>query len=253
MEEIFANSGFHHIAEIICKYLEPESYQKLVSSCKTTQNFSALISGRWLKKSQDKGLCLDPTGTSFLRVLEESKHSKYNRIIGIIFHTINHEYCITESYTINRKNARIQSFKAYYKILKLFIDFDKTHLDKLYQLAENSPKIRKILLVCMNRPNQGSSGDTIMHSLALHGYVKENVEVVKFAASLCENPNPQNYFGETPMHIAAEHGHVKFVKALIPYWNNKMAKNHEGKTAIQIAKEKGYQEIMDLMIQNTVE
>ena len=244
MEELFANSGYQHIAEIICKNLEPDSYQKLVSTCKTMQNFSAAISGRWLKKCQEKGLCLDPTVTSFLRVLQESKQSKYDWILG---------WYVTVSHTINRKNARIESFKAYYKILKLFVDFDKTHLDKLYQLAENSPKIRKILLVCMNRPNQGSSGDTIMHSLALHGYVKENVEVVKFAASLCENPNPRNYFGETPMHIAAEHGHVEFVKALIPYWNNKMAKNHEGKTAIQIAKEKGYQEIMDLMIQNTVE
>ena len=59
-------------------------------------------------------------------------------------------YRLCISHTINRTNARIESFKAYSKILKLFVDFDKTYLDKLYQLAENSPDIRKILLLCMN-------------------------------------------------------------------------------------------------------
>ena len=91
----------------------------------------------------------------------------------------------------------------------------------------------------------------IIHSLALHGYVQENVKVVKFAAPLCENPNPQNDFGETPMHIAADRGYVEFVKALIPYWNNKFSRNKANKTAIEIAEDKGHHEITKLLKMNT--
>ena len=49
------------------------------------------------------------------------------------------------------------------------------------------------------------------------------------------------------MHIAAEMGHIEFVKALIPYWTNKLAKNQEGKTAIEIAEDKGHFEIANLL------
>ena len=76
----------------------------------------------------------------------------------------------------------------------------------------------------MNLPDQ--LGHTPMHTLAFHGSLKENIEVVKYAASICENPNPQDDFGSTPMHIAAELGYLEFVRALIPYWNNKHLLNH---------------------------
>ena len=108
-----------------------------------------------------------------------------------------------------------------------------------------------MLALCVNK--QDHLGITPMHNLALYGHEKENIRALEFAVTICKNPNPKDDLGRTPMHIAIENGHIDFVKALIPYWNNKMAKNHEGKTAFQIAKEKGCQEIMELMIQNTLE
>ena len=153
--------------------------------------------------------------------------------------------CIAKTITLQGKHGKTETFKAYYNILKLFVKYDKPHLNNLLPLARNSSEIKKILLVCMNQPDQ--LGHTPMHTLALHGSLKENIEVVKYAASICENPNPQDDFGSTPMHIAAELGYLEFVKALIPYWNNKHLLNHDNKTAFMIAKEKGHREIVKLM------
>ena len=86
-----------------------------------------------------------------------------------------------------------------------------------------------------------------MHTLVYHGNIKECIESVKFAAPICLFPNHQDDFGTTPMHIAVANGHFEIVKALMQNWNNKDAKNHENKTVLDIAEEKGNQEMISLI------
>ena len=284
MEEIFANSGYQHIAEIICKNLEPDSFQKLVLTCKTIQKFSAVISDRWLKKCQEKGLCLTISWTLFIQVLD-IHFIHWN--LGIILHKINHDYnpyvskskfqplvmaakCgqvkivkllsagnINENYfaykdileTLMGNLEKVQTFKAFSKVLEIFLIHNTRLIKDLLETADKkgSTEIKEILKLLLNEPDY--LGHTPMHTYAYHGNMKQAIEIVKFVAPICLFPNHQDNFGTTPMHIAAEFGHVEFVKALIPKWKNQQAKNHKNKTAFQIAKEKGFQEIMDLMIQ----
>ena len=92
-----------------------------------------------------------------------------------------------------------------------------------------------------------------MHIHALNGNAKKFIEHVKFAARILDrDSNPSDSWGTTPMHIAAKLGHVEFVKALVPFWHNCLKEDRDGKTAYQIAKEKGHEEIMKLMIKYTL-
>ena len=89
-----------------------------------------------------------------------------------------------------------------------------------------------------------------MHQYASHGDNKSFIERVKFAAPFVNSKlNLPDNSGTTPMHIAAKLGHIEFVKILLPYWNNCGLLNSDQKTAYDIAKEKGHQEIMELMIE----
>ena len=293
MEEVLTAPGLQHIAERICKYLEPDSFQKLIVTCKGAEKFSAIISDRWLKKCQDKGLCLDESWTNALKDLKAPELKFY---LGIICHRINYEcptndskshplaimakcgqanllkvllhfrYKLTgqiipmyhEFYkgileTLMGKFEKIKTFKAFSEVLESFLKHDEGIIKKLLETAskKDSKEIKKILELLLNKPD--SLGHTPMHTYAYHGNLKQNIEIVKFAAPICLSPNHQDNFGATPKHIALEKGHLEIVKALIPKWDNRKAKNHENKTAFQIAKEKGHKEIMKLMIENTLE
>ena len=89
-----------------------------------------------------------------------------------------------------------------------------------------------------------------MHFYAFRGNIKSYIDRVKFAAPILNKKlNLPDNSGTTPMHIAAELGHIEFVKILLPYWNNCGLLNSDNKTAYDIAKEKGHQEIMTLMVE----
>ena len=280
MEEIFANSGYHIIAEMICKNLEPDSFQKLVSTCKTMQNFSAAISESWLKKCREKGLCTD-YWTHSLRVL---KQPKFHWNFGIILHRVNHEYStnilkpklhpleasaksgqveivktLLQNVYYNEmepnffsfykdileeligKNEKLQTFKAFKVVLKNFLKYDKCLISKLLRTpyGRYSKEIKPILALILNEPDY--LGHTPMHSYAYHGNRKQSIEMVEFAVEFLDvNTNPPDAWGTTPMHIAVNLGHVEFVKALAPHWHNYLKLDIDGKTAYQIAEEKGH-------------
>ena len=149
---------------------------------------------------------------------------------------------------IKARHQKNETFHAFKIVLKLLLENDQIGLRRLTEKAKNhqSSEIQKILaLLSWNMPDL--LGHTLMHTLAIRGNVEENIRVVEFALPFIKDPNPRDDFGTTPMHIAAEHGYLEFVKALSPYWNNFMAKNQEGKTAIEIAEDKGRYEIVNLL------
>ena len=155
--------------------------------------------------------------------------------------------CVSRSISIQGNISKTGTFKAFQLILKIVLLLDRLEIEKLVPVAQKSrsAEILKILSVFLDPPN--TLGQRHMHSLALCGNVKENIEVVKFAASISDKLNTEDVFGTTPMHIAAEHGYLEFVKALIPSWNNPMAKNQDNKTAVEIAEEKEHHEIAKIL------
>ena len=308
MEEIFANLGLQLIAEKICNFLTPKSFQSLILTNKFMMSYSANNFQNWFLKCQKGKLFSDESlirWKNFVNFAQEHemawslgiifKYLDYNRDSesSSVFHKLKNDPfktvsflghvrmiklilenriidpncknllpnrssdieemimyfmdCISRSISTQGTIAKTETFKAFEFILYIFHKFDKAKIEQLVPVAKKSgsTEILKILAVCLNDPN--TLGQTAMHNFALCGNVKENIEVVKFAASFCDNLNTEDVFGTTPMHIAAEHGHLEFVEALIPSWNNPMAKNQDNKTAFEIAEDKEHHEIVKVL------
>ena len=171
------------------------------------------------------------------------------RVSDIRFDSIEIKNAVTDwiAIPICWKDGKTETFKAFKSVLQHIIESDDSLFDRLVEIARSSgsTEIQKMLALCVNK--QDHLGITPMHNLASFGNEKENIRALEFAVTICKNPNPQDDLGRTPMHIAVEYGHFEFVKALFPYWNNQMAKNQEGKTAIEIAEDKGHLEIAELL------
>ena len=300
MEQIFATEGLRHIAEKICNFLDWKSRSRLIRTNKITMNYSASTLEKWLKKCQDKGVCLASDWISIIKMAQEHKmewslailfiqihlkfhdqlsqftkdyfrplkmatrfgHGKLVRLILEVSKVVPPLCYNNESYYINRLeeffDARkdpfpLNTFMAYEKVFRYFL---QSNLKELKALAQKYLKKKfrigaLMIQLILNEPDPFLRS-TPMHSFAYHGNRKQNIEMVKFAAKILEkNSNPPDIWGTTPMHIAAKLGHVEFVKALVPYWDNCL-KLSDGKTAYQIAKEEGHQEIMELMIKHTL-
>lgn len=52
--------------------------------------------------------------------------------------------------------------------------------------------------------------------------------------------------GDTPLHLACENGHLNVVTVLLMHGADKSIKNKNGKTALDIAKEKEFQTIVNM-------
>ena len=145
---------------------------------------------------------------------------------------------------------------AYERVFRYFHQSNRKH--KLRSLSDiylrNKFKFGAYLIQLILNEFDPCKGNTPMHIYALYGNKINGVyEMVKFAAKILgRNSNPPDAWGATPMHIAVKLGHIDFVKALVPYWHNCLLKDRDGKTAYQIAKEKGHNEIMELMIKHTL-
>ncbi len=88
----------------------------------------------------------------------------------------------------------------------------------------------------------------------------QDVEVLNLTAKYllgyyvnCTYVNCKDVTGNTPLHIAAQNGHADFVRLLLESGADKTIKNNFGKTALDIAKEKSYQAIIDLLQSKSAE
>ncbi|GJT68121.1 ankyrin repeat-containing protein [Tanacetum coccineum] len=89
-----------------------------------------------------------------------------------------------------------------------------------------------------------SEGQTPLHIGATHGYV----EVLKFLVELGIDPDLVDNKGWTPLHCASSNGHVEAIEFLLDSCNYvKYAVNKEGKTAYNLAVEKGYADLYDML------
>ena len=70
MEEIFANQGLQHIAEKICLFLSPSSFQRLILTSKFMMAYSANNFQKWFLKCQKANVLNDETVHRWKRYVE---------------------------------------------------------------------------------------------------------------------------------------------------------------------------------------
>ncbi|CAN4093151.1 unnamed protein product [Withania somnifera] len=89
-----------------------------------------------------------------------------------------------------------------------------------------------------------SQGRTSLHIAAIHGHV----EVIQFLVSVGSDTDMLDSEGWTPLHFAAHQGHVEAVGFLLNHSNfAKYAVTKQGKSAYELAADKGHTKLYDLL------
>ncbi|MCD7463130.1 hypothetical protein HAX54_050014 [Datura stramonium] len=90
-----------------------------------------------------------------------------------------------------------------------------------------------------------SQGRTPLHIAAIHGHV----EVIQFLVSVGSDPDMLDSQGWTPLHFAAHQGHVEAVDFLLNHSTfAKYALTKQGKTAFELAIDKGHSKLYNLLL-----
>ncbi|CAN4093150.1 unnamed protein product [Withania somnifera] len=90
-----------------------------------------------------------------------------------------------------------------------------------------------------------SQGKTALHIAAIHGHV----EVIQFLVSVGSDTDMLDSERWTPLHFAAHQGHVEAVDFLLNHSNfSKYALTKQGKTAYELATDKGDSKLYDLLL-----
>ncbi|KAM3326265.1 hypothetical protein P3S67_001391 [Capsicum chacoense] len=87
-----------------------------------------------------------------------------------------------------------------------------------------------------------SQGRTALHIAAIHGHV----EVLQFLVTIGSDSDISDSQGWTALHFAAHQGHVESVDFLLNHSNmTKYALTKQGKTAYELATDKGHSQLYD--------
>jgi len=105
------------------------------------------------------------------------------------------------------------------------------------------PVVKKLASSVDVNEVEAHSGRTALHKAAFWGHEA----TVDFLLTTCKiNAHAQDYNGDTALHDAARFGHKKTLEHLLPH-SNKATKNKEGKTAADVAKQYGQEDILALL------
>jgi len=110
----------------------------------------------------------------------------------------------------------------------------------------NRPDLAKFLLGQGADPNIASSND--FKVAPLHSSVAaQSLEITQMLLDHDANPDAKQQGDVTPLHEAAHNNTPAIAKALLKAGANKHLKTTEGKSAMDLAKEIGAKEIMDML------
>jgi ankyrin repeat protein len=74
-----------------------------------------------------------------------------------------------------------------------------------------------------------------------------DVEIVRLLLDKAADPNAKAQSGSTPLHTVAFTGDRASLDLLLKHGADRAIKNNDGKTAADIARERGNQEVADLL------
>ncbi|OWF39860.1 Ankyrin repeat domain-containing protein 29 [Mizuhopecten yessoensis] len=97
------------------------------------------------------------------------------------------------------------------------------------------PVVRELLLANAEVDALREDGATPLFKACHKGHLEVTEQLLRYKPTLGLLQN-----GETPLHAAALFGHMKVIKLLLSYSVDTQIKNKEGKTAVELAREAGY-------------
>jgi ankyrin repeat protein len=102
------------------------------------------------------------------------------------------------------------------------------------------------------RPASRQGGFTPLHSAVATDAGSVDVEIVRLLLDKGGDPNAQAQSGSTPLHTVGFTGDRESLDLLLKHGADRAIKNNDGKTAADIARERGHQEIADLLVSRAV-
>ena len=98
-------------------------------------------------------------------------------------------------------------------------------------------------------PNVASrqGGFTPLHSAVASDVAAVDVEIVRMLVDKAADPNAKAQSGSTPLHTVGFTGDRESLQLLLAHGADRSIRNNDGKTSLDIARERGNQEVADLL------
>ena len=266
MEEIFANPGLQLIAEKICHFMSPKSFQSLILTSKFMMTFSANVSEKWFLKCQKAKLITDVKKWALLLNFAQKHEMEWN--LGLIFKFIYHKRFSKSSSTycdFIQDPFKIVSHLGQIKLLKLILE-DKTfaHLMKLFPGTsfERKNYVIECLEIVIKARNTTTfkafkgvlrsflEKDRFLLETFIHVARSSHATEIQKILALCLNQ--PSLLGQRPMHSLAYDGNVeeniRAVEFAASLCNNPNQQDDFGTTPMHIAAEHGYLEFVKVLL-----
>ena len=276
MEEIFANQGLRLVADRICYFLSPKSFQSLILTSKFMMSYSANNFQIWFLKCQKAKLFTDKDlkkWKNFVTFLQEHGRDWNLGIISKFLIDNRNSKSSNIYHDLKKDPFKMVSFLGQIELLKLILEKSITasRMDLLPRRAF-SDEGKKYFLDCISRcisnPMQGKVAKTVTFKAfasILEVYLKtdkckieqlvqvaknsHSAEILKILAVCLNQPNT---LGQTPMHMLAFCGNVKenieVVKFAVSICDNLNSEDVFGTTPMHIAAEHGHLDFVKALI-----
>ena len=207
LENILKNPGLHHIAELIFWNLNHEELE----FCRLiNQPCKQILENPmfWLKKFIRKGLPIKDQMDDWTKAIQLTKDTVLEKIVLLYLKK-------------SSMNKRVVHLPCYIdeKIINLSQNFLHHHTGINFDFLVdaccgygNEGIVQMLAPLTDDNPNQSLNGD--LQTLICLAVSKGHTEKVKILAPLTDNPNAPDVDGDTPIDLAKQRGHDEIVRIL---------------------------------------